>query len=428
MHLFSLMCTGVLYNVVEAFLLWKGRKSMKILVIGNGVASFTLIRELLKHDGNFKMDVFSEEDHPFYWRPRLIELLANEADLETITPHDVKWYEDKGIALHLGEKVVQVNTEEKKLFTLGKREFEYDVLVIASGAKPFLPPVRGNDLKSVYTVRTYKDVSALKKNYGQEKKFVIIGGGVLGLEIAAALKRAGEDNVTVVEHSPYLLSRQLDSTGGQVLKNELKRHYDIDFLLSKSVTEIKGDGKVEGVTFSDGTECEADVVIFSTGVRTNVNFLENTEIKIERGIVVNDSLETNIKGVYAIGDVAQHRGIVYGTMPPAVEEAKILAGILNAEDVSYQGSIRSNMLKVAGLEVMSIGTFEPISGEELFSSQGDMLRGKYKKVIVKDGKFAGAIAVGVKKSDMLSMKNMVENGDKPTLPIYEYTKLEEGEK
>lgn len=401
---------------------------MRILVIGNGVASFTLIRELLKHDGNFKMDVFSEEDYPFYWRPRLIELLSNETDLKTITPYDVKWYEDRGVTLHLGEKVVQVNTEEKKLLTLGKREFEYDVLVIASGAKPFLPPVKGNNLKSVFAVRTYKDVSALKENYGQEKKFVIIGGGVLGLEIAAALKRAGEDSVTVVEYFSYLLPRQLDSTGGQVLENELKRHYDINFLLSKSVTEIKGDGKVKGVTFSDGTECEADVVIFSTGVRTNVDFLENTGIEIERGIVVNDSLETNVKGVYAIGDVAQHRSIVYGTMPPAVEEAKVLAGILNGEDVSYQGSIRSNMFKVDGLEMISVGTFEHISSEDFFSSQGDMLRGKYKKVIVKDGKFAGVIALGVKKSDILSMKNMVENGDKPTLPVYEYTKLEEEEK
>ncbi len=400
---------------------------MRIALIGNGVASFTLIRELSKYKGNFDIDVFTQEVHPFYWRPRLIEVLANETMLEDITPHNKKWYEERNTVLHLQEKVVKVDFEKKHLYTSKNESYEYDILVIASGAKPFLPPVKGNNLKGVYTIRTYEDVATLKENYDKVDNFVVIGGGVLGLETAAALKRAKQKSVTVVEHSAHLLSRQLDVLGGQVFEEAFRKRYGVKFMVLKSVSEIKGNERVESVLFSDGTEIKADVVIFSTGVRANVEFLEESPLKIERGIVVGDLLETNLKDVYALGDVAQHNGILSGTMPPAVEEAKVLARVLNGELASYKGTIRSNILKIAGLEVVSVGNVLSLSEEDIFSCQGDLKRGIYKKVVANNGKFIGAIGIGIEKKVALSMKKMVENGEKPNFPLYEYTKLEEGE-
>jgi nitrite reductase (NADH) large subunit len=398
---------------------------MHVIIAGNGISSVTFLKEMVKESKDVKIDIFTEESHPFYWRPRLIEVLANEASLEDITPYDEKWYEAHNAKLHLSESIVELDTKNKTIKTSKGNSLQYDVFVFANGSKPFLLPVPGNDLKNVHVVRTYDDVEKIKSHYGKLKRFVIIGGGVLGIEMAAALNRAGEKEVSIVEFFPYLLPRQLDKPGAFVLKETLEEKYPLRILLGKATSRIVGNEEAEGVEFSDKSSIEADVVIFSTGVRPNIDVAKKAGINVERGIVVDDQMKTNVKDVYAIGDVIQHRKRVYGTVPPAVEQAKTLAKVLSSASVKYNGSIISNTLKVAGIELLSVGRTDPDSGKVLFSSQGDTKHGLYKKVVVENEIFVGAISVGAQKKDSIKLKKMVEGMEKVAFPISKYVELDE---
>ena len=401
---------------------------MHIVIAGNGVSAITFLKEMKKESKNVEIDVFSEETRPFYWRPRLIEVMANEVSIEEITPYDEKWYEEHNAKLHLSESIVEIDTKNKKVKTSKGNIVEYDAFIFANGAKPFLLPVPGNDLKNVYTIRTYEDTEKIKSHYGKSNKFVIIGGGVLGIETAAALNRAGEKEVLIVEFFPYLLPRQLDKPGAFVLKEVLERKYPLKFLLGKATSRIVGSDKVEGVEFSDKTSVKANVIIFSTGVRPNIEVAKKAGIKVEKGIVVDDALKTNVDDVYAIGDVAQHRGRVYGIVPPAVEQARTLAKILSSDEkAKYKGSIMANTLKVAGVDLLSVGKIDPDSGNVIFSSQGDTKKGLYKKVVVEDGSFVGVVSVGIDKKSAFKLKKLVDEKKEPTSSIFQYVKFDDEE-
>ena len=398
---------------------------MHIIIAGNGVSSVTFLKEIKKTLDDVEFDIFSEEVRPFYWRPRLIEILANEATIDEITPYNEEWYKKRNAKLHLSEKIIKLDAKNQIVETSKGSRLKYDVFIFANGSKPFLLPIKGNNLKNVHVLRTYDDVEKIKSHYGKSKKFVIIGGGVLGIEMAAALNRAGEKNISIVEFFPYLLPRQLDKAGAFVLKESLESKYQIRILLGKATSKIIGKDEVEGVEFSDKSSVEADVVIFSTGVRPNVEVAKEAGIQVEKGIVVDEKLRTSAKNVYAIGDVAQHGKVVYGTVEPAVEQAKILAKVLSSENAKYSGSVMSNTLKVAGIELLSIGKIDPDSGKVRFSSQGDSKRGLYKKIVVENGKFVGAITVGVSKKEASNFKKIVQEGQSPTSEISKYVNLEE---
>ncbi len=396
---------------------------VKVIIAGNGVSSITLVKELKKLSNNANIEIFTDEPRPFYWRPRLIEILANEASIDRITPYDKKWYADHNVKLHLSDPVVKVNPNEKKLVSKSGLEVKYDVFVFANGCKPFVLPIPGKELKNVYSIRTYEDVIEIKKHYGTSKKFVIIGGGILGIEVAAALNRAGERNVTIVEYFPYLLPRQLDKPGATILKASLEKKYQIKFLLGKTTSELKGNEKVEKVVFSDKSSIEADVVLFSTGVRPRISIAREAGVDVEKGVVVDDHLQTNVKDIYAIGDVAQHRKKLYGTVPPSVEQARTLANVLSSNDKRYQGSVMANMLKVAGIDLLSIGVIDPDSGDYTFASNGDMNKGLYKKVLTEESKLVGAITIGIKKTNALKVKKLVDSGASIDSMILEYVKF-----
>ncbi len=400
---------------------------MNLVIAGNGVGSVTLIKELKKLNFDAKIDVFTDENRPFYWRPKLIEVLANEETIENITPYDEKWYNTHGTKLHLSDPIVGLDIGDKKAKSKSGKVISYDVFVFANGSRCFVLPIEGKELENVYTLRNYEDVEKIKKHYEHSKRFVIIGGGILGIETAAALKRAGENDVTVVEFFPYLLPRQLDKQAAAVLKNQLERSYGINFLLGKVTEKLKGEKEVKKVAFSDKTSIDADVVIFSVGVRSNTSAAKKSGIKVEKGIVINERLETSVDDIYAIGDVAQYDKVVYGTVPPSVEQARTLAKVLTSKKGTYTGSIMSNMLKVAGIDLLSIGKIDPEDENFRFASQGDMNRGLYKKVILKEEKFAGFITIGVKKQKALKMKKMVENQESIKSDILKYVEFNEKE-
>lgn len=396
---------------------------MKIVIAGNGVSSITLVKELNKLSKDVSIEVFTDEPRPFYWRPRLIEVLANEASVDEITPYDAKWYEDHNVKLHLSDPLVKVNPDKKMAISSSGLEVKYDAFVFANGCKPFVLPIPGKDLGSVFTIRTYEDILKVKKHYGASKKFVIIGGGILGIEMAAALNHAGEEDVTIVEYFPYLLPRQLDKPGAVILKTSLEKKYQFKFLLGKATSELKGDKNVEKVMFSDGSSVEADIVLFSTGVRPRILLAKEAGIDIEKGVVVDDTLQTNVKGIYAIGDVAQHQKRIYGTVPPAVEQARVLASVLSLNDKRYNGSVMSSMLKVAGVDLLSVGLVDPDDGNYSFASNGDMNEGLYKKVVTEEGKLVGAITIGVKKASALRVKKLVDSASSLDSTVLEYVKF-----
>lgn len=395
---------------------------MKIVVAGMGIGCITMIKEIRKFSYEPQIEVFTDESRPFYWRPRLIELLANESDLEKITPYNIDWYENNGVILHFSNPIVGIDTSSKKALSRSGLTVDYDAFVFANGAMPFVLPIPGKELSNVYTLRTFEDVEKIKSHYGKSKKFTIIGGGVLGIETASALKRAGEQDVTVVEFFPYLLPRQLDASGSAVLKFLIEKKYELKLLLGKTTSSIEGNESVEKIKFADGTSIDSDVVIFSAGVRPNVEIAKSSGITVEKGIVVDDAMQTNVEDVYAIGDVAQHQKRIYGIEPPAVEQAKVLGQILCSKSSKYHGSVPSAILKVAGIDLLSVGEIEPNNEKSIFSSFGDMIEGFYKKVVVSDGYFVGVITIGVKRPDALKMKKLVDEKVAPSNSIVEYVK------
>ncbi len=397
---------------------------MKVVVAGNGISCITLIKEIRKFSSEIQIEIFTDEPRPFYWRPRLIELLANEANVEGITPYDISWYENNGISLHLSDPIADLDTASKMARTTSGKVVGYDVFVFANGAVPFVLPIPGRELDNVYTLRTFEDVERIRKHYGKSKKFTVIGGGVLGIETAAALKRAGEKEVSIVEFFPYLLPRQLDAPGASVLKALLEKNYDLAILLGKTTSSIEETNDAKRVLFSDGTSIDTDVVIISSGVRPNTGVAKAAGIAVEKGIVVDDAMKTSAEGVCAVGDVVQHRKKVYGMVPPSVEQARTLGQTLCSKDSSYCGSVPSAVLKVAGIELMSVGEIEPDNGKSVFSSFGNMAEGFYKKVVVSDNRFKGAITIGIKKAEALKMKKMVDEGEVPSDRITEYIKNE----
>lgn len=398
---------------------------MNVVVAGNGVSCITMIKEIRKHSSEPRIEVFTDEPRPFYWRPRLVEMLAGEANEKEITPYDPKWYEDNGVVLHLSDPVTALDTSPKKATSESGKTFSYDAFVFANGAKPYVPPIPGRELDGVFTVRTVEDVEKIRGLFGKSKKFVVIGGGILGLETAAALGRAGEKEVTVVEFFPYLLPRQIDAPGASVLRALIERKYGMKLLLGKTTASVEGNGSAERVGFSDGSYADADAVIISAGVRPDIVLARNSGIRTEKGIVVDDFMRTGTEGVYAIGDVAQHREKVYGIVPPAIEQAKVLGNILCSKDSRYSGSVPSAMLKIAGIELMSVGEFEPSDGESVFSSLGSLAGGFYKKIVVRDNFFTGAVTVGVKKTEALKLKKMVDDKAGLSGSILEYVRKEE---
>ncbi|MCO8150241.1 NADPH-nitrite reductase [Bacillus subtilis] len=365
----------------------------QLVLVGNGMAGVRAIEEILSvAKDEFQITIFGAEPHPNYNRILLSKVLQGDTDIKDITLNDWDWYEENNIQLYTNETVIKVDTENKTVITDADRIQPYDELILATGSVPFILPIPGADKKGVTAFRDIKDTDTMLAASKQYKKAAVIGGGLLGLEAARGLLNLGMD-VSVIHLAPFLMERQLDATAGRLLQNELEKQ-GMTFLLEKQTEEIVGDDRVEGLRFKDGTSIEADLVVMAVGIRPNTTLGAESGIPVNRGIIVNDYMQTKIPHIYAVGECAEHRGIAYGLVAPLYEQAKVLAKhICGIETKPYEGSVLSTQLKVSGVEVFSAGDFNE-SEEKKAIKVFDEQDGIYKKIVLRGNQIVGAVLFG----------------------------------
>ncbi|WP_042302902.1 nitrite reductase large subunit NirB [Paraburkholderia kururiensis] len=367
----------------------------RLVVIGNGMAGIRTLEELLAiAPDQYDITVFGAEPHPNYNRILLSPVLAGEQTFKDIVLNPLEWYAEQGIRLHLGKTIERIDRVRRVVLADDGAEAPYDRLLIATGSVPFILPVPGNTLDGVITYRDIHDTQAMIDAAEVKQRAVVIGGGLLGLEAANGLKLRGME-VTVVHLADTLLERQLDATAGKLLQRSLEAR-GLAFKLSKATTEILGNeaGHVSGVKFKDGETIDADLVVMAAGIRPNTTLAESCGLHCNRGIVVNDTLQTYDPRIYAVGECVSHRGIAYGLVAPLFEQAKVCANHLALMGIgSYKGSVLSTKLKVTGIDLFSAGEFNGGDGcEEIVLS--DPAGGVYKKLVIKDDQLVGACLYG----------------------------------
>ena len=365
----------------------------KLVLIGNGMAGIRTLEELLKiAPEKYDITAFGAEPHCNYNRIMLSPVLAGEKTIDDIILNSQEWYDENNITLHVGTMVVDIDRKAQKVIAADGTVAEYDRLLLATGSNPFIIPVPGHDKEGVIGFRDIKDVDVMLDAAKQYKKAAVIGGGLLGLEAANGLMLNGMD-VTVVHLGNTLMEMQMDGFSGDMLKASLEER-GLNFCMNASTAELTGDKRVSGLKFSDGSELEADLVVMAAGIRPNIELAQKVGIHCERGIVVNDTLQTFDPKIYAVGECVQHRGIAYGLVAPLFEMAKVCANHLAGYGIGmYEGSVTSTKLKVTGIDLFSAGDFH---GDETTEDvvMKDASRGIYKKVVLKDNKIIGAVMYG----------------------------------
>jgi nitrite reductase (NADH) large subunit len=371
----------------------------RLVLIGNGMAGVRTIEELLKiKPDHYDITIFGAEPHPNYNRILLSPVLAGEMTIQEIVLNERDWYRQNGIRLHTGKQVVKIDRAARKVLADDGSEETYDRLLIATGSTPFMLPIPGNDLPGVIGYRDIKDTDEMIEAAKRHKHAVVIGGGLLGLEAANGLKLRGMD-VTVVHLGPWLLERQLDEVAGKMLQKSLEDK-GLKFLLQKQTEMLvqgqqdENGGRVAAVRFKDGMQIPADLVVMAAGIRPNYALAEKSGIYCNRGIVVNDTMQTYDPKVYAVGECVSHRGIAYGLVAPLFEQAKVAANHLAGYGIGrYTGSVTSTKLKVTGIDLFSAGDFMGGEGtEEILLN--DPHGGVYKKLVIKDNKLVGGVMYG----------------------------------
>lgn len=371
---------------------------MNFTIIGNGVAGNTAALTLARVAPGAQIDVYTAEAHPYYPRPLLPAFLAGDLSLKRLYFQPAAWYAKRGITLHLGVQVAALIPQEHQLRLANGTTASYDRLLLAMGAHPFVPPVRGADKPGVFTLRTVDDAQAIQTYARGVRRAIVIGGGLLGLEAARALRVLGLD-VTVIEFFPRLLPRQLDAEGAAVFQG-LIESLGIEVMVDAVSEEILGTDGVTGLRLKDGREFGGDLVLIAAGVRSNVTLARQAGLEVNRGVVVDEHLRTSAADVYAAGDVAEFDGRVYGIVPAAIEQARAAAvNMAGDESVTYGGTLPSTRLKVVGIDLTSIGTIMPEEGREAEYQElrrADAARGLYRKLVLKEGRIVGAILLGDK--------------------------------
>ncbi|HZH59577.1 MAG TPA: nitrite reductase large subunit NirB [Metabacillus sp.] len=391
----------------------------RLVVIGNGMAGVRCIEEILKQNTElYDITIIGSEPHVNYNRILLSSVLQGETTFSEITINDKEWYKKHQITLYSGETAIKIDSKLKVITTDKKKIIPFDKLILATGSSPFVLPLPGVEKPGVVTFRTIEDCKGILEASKQFKKALVIGGGVLGLEAARGLLNLGLD-VTVVHNTDYLMQRQLDAKASRMLQKQLEQQ-GIRCLLGKVTKEISGTDRVEEVEFTDGTKIEADLVVMSVGVVPNISLAKESGILTNRGIVVNDFMETSIPDIYAVGECVEHNGVVYGLVKPLYEQGEVLAKSICGKPVEgYKGSVLSTSLKVPGIDLFSVGEFEEDESTKTLTMLNEV-EDIYKKLVLQGDIIVGAILYGETRQqskvlDMIVKRKHVSDEDKRSL-------------
>jgi nitrite reductase (NADH) large subunit len=371
----------------------KSNERKELVVIGNGMAGVATVEEILKLDPDkFNISIFGKEVQPNYNRVLLGDLLTEEKSVDEITLNSLEWYEENSIRLFAACPAVKIDRLKRTVVSADGRETPYDTLILALGSKPMLPPIPGMEKDGVLSFREISDCTEIRKRTKKGKKATVIGGGLLGLEAARALKTLGMD-VSVVHLTDKLMERQLDTIAANYLAEDLEAQ-GINILLEKETVEITGNGKVEGLRFKDGEEVDAEMVVMAIGITPNKELAETSGIYCERGIVVSDTMQTYDPAIYAVGECVQNRGATFGLVAQVFDHGRVLGNHLAGDArLAFKNRPVSMRLKVPGIDLYSGGRVEEGAGVETIEYKDDGAR-SYKKLYLKDNRIKGVLLYG----------------------------------
>jgi nitrite reductase (NADH) large subunit len=366
--------------------------SEPLVVIGNGMAAARFCEELAQRAlGRYAVAVIGQEPQLAYNRVLLSSVLAGEVAASETVLKPATWWRDRGVTLCYGTPVTTVDLSARRVTLAGGNKLDFAKLVFATGSRAIRLPLPGAELPGVLTFRDLADVASISRAARRGSRVVVIGGGLLGIEAAYGLAKAGA-KVTLVHLMDRLMERQLDARAASMLKRAVEAK-GIEVLLDTATALFSGNCHVEAVEFKDGRAIAADTVVVAVGIRPNAEIAAAAGLSVNRGIIVDDHLATDRPDVFAIGECAEHREICYGLIEPANEQAHVLAARLAGRDVCYSGSINATNLKVSGVQVFSAGDFVGTAGTESIVL-ADAGLGTYKKLVVAGGRLVGAVLYG----------------------------------
>ncbi len=398
---------------------------MKVVIIGDGVAGTFTAQNLRNLNKDIEIEIISKESYPYYSRIKLPELISEKVQIEDLIMFKDEWYESNKIDLRLSKTVSKIHPRHKHVFIEGEEKpVEYNSLVIATGSTPSIPPIKNaRELvgKGVFTLRNIDDALEIRDYIkdNNAKRAIIIGGGLLGLELARQIKNCDLDT-TVVEFFPRLLPKQLDVDCGGMLKDVIE-DMGINVILDAATEKIASDGGELLVKIKNKQELKTDLVLIQAGINPTINLAKEAKIDTNRGIKVNEYLETSQSGIFAVGDCIEYKNQSWGIIPACIEQSKIAASsILGSHEQEYYGTVPKNTLKIVGIDLTSIGLFDP-SDEDLVGAGWDILKmideegTCYKKIVLKDNKIKGAILFGEKKAVPYISRHIETEVEEPEL-------------
>lgn len=370
------------------------QEKLKLVLIGNGLAGMRCLEDLLDMaPDRYEVTVIGEEPWGNYNRIMLSPVLSGEKTIDDIMLHPHAWYRDKGIKFIADDPAIKIDRTRKVVHTEKGESVDYDRLIIATGSSPFIPPVQGVDLKGVISFRDIYDVNTMIKYCESKKNAVVIGGGLLGLEAAYGLKQRGM-NVTVLHLMDRIMERQLDGRASRMLRHSIEQK-GINIITEANTEALLGvDGHVSQVRLKDGTVLDADLVIFAVGIRPNIALAQRAGLRCNRGILVNDTMQTFDPSIYAVGECIEHRNQTFGLVEPLWGQAFICATHLAEHgSLTFKSPTVPTQLKVSGVDVFSAGNFEPKEDYEDIILNDDK-RQIYKRIIIQKDKVIGAVLFG----------------------------------
>jgi len=398
---------------------------MKVVIIGNNVAGTFTAQNIKYLNNEIEIEIFTQENYPYYTRIKLPELISGKVKIEDLIVFKEDWYENINLKLNLKKKVEKIDPANKRIFIEGEiNPISYDRLLLALGSTPNIPPIKNavamnQQKKGVFTLRSIDDALEIK-NYieiNRAKKAIVIGGGLLGLELANQIKDIVLET-TVVEFFPQLLPKQLDKECGDMLQQEIEDR-GIKVILNATTEEILGNDKITGIRLKDGRVFAADIILIQAGIVATIDIAKEAKIQTNRGIIVNEFLETSEKDIFAVGDCIEYKNQIWGIIPACMEQSKIVAAsIIGAKNVEYEGTTPKNTLKIVGIDLTSIGIIDPTKDE---GGGWDILKKAdkkdccYQKIVLKDNKLKGAILFGDNKAISYVYNKMEEDVDKHEL-------------
>jgi nitrite reductase (NADH) large subunit len=375
------------------------------VIVGNGIAGITAAATLAEDAPDSRILVYADEEHPYYRRPWLPDFLAGNYKIDELYAYPSAWYEKRRIQVRLNAKVAAIDVAAQTVSLASGEAVHYDKLLLAGGGNSFVPPVNNTNIKGVFTLRSLDNALAIREYALTRQAAVVVGGGLLGLETARGLKGLGL-TVTVIEVLPRLLPRQLDEEGAAVL-TRLIEQIGITVVTGATVEAVTGDSEATGVQLKSGKTYAGGLVLFSAGIRPNLELPKKIDLAVNRGVVADEHMRTSAPNVFVSGDMAEFKERVYGIIPAAIEQARIAAAnMLSPDSATYGGTIPINTLKVMGIDLTSIGLVNPEEPGYVAYRKSDSTKGLYKKLVFKDGGLVGAILLGDRKS-VTSMTRLV---------------------